>query len=168
MKQTTKRLLGITAASVLVIGATTGVFARGGFGPGWGGHQGMMGGPGGMHGPFGGRGMMMNADPMAYAEQRLTALKTDLGITADQEAAWTTYAEAVKAKAGLMAVHRATMHGADTVTHEQRLTFHQQGLEQMQKVAGATRELYAVLTPEQQTKVGGLAGPQFGPRCARR
>ena len=45
MKQTTKRILGIAAASALVIGATTGVFARGGFGPGWGGHHGMMGGP---------------------------------------------------------------------------------------------------------------------------
>ena len=28
MKQTTKRILGIAAASALVIGATTGVFAR--------------------------------------------------------------------------------------------------------------------------------------------
>ena len=53
MKQTTKYLLGFAAASALVIGATNGVFARGGFGPGWGGHQGMMGGPGGMGGPFG-------------------------------------------------------------------------------------------------------------------
>lgn len=164
MKKTTKRLLGITAASVLVIGATTGVFARGGFGPGWGGHHGMMGGPGGMRGTFGGPGMMMRGDPVAYAEQRLTALKTDLGVTADQEGAWSTYADAVTAKAGLMASHRTTMFGPETLTPDQRLTFHQQGLEQMQKVTGATRDLYAVLTPEQQTKVGGLVGP----RCALR
>lgn len=42
MKQTTKYLLGIAAAYALVMGAS-GVFARGGFGPGWGGHHGMQG-----------------------------------------------------------------------------------------------------------------------------
>ena len=47
MKQITKRILGIAAASALVICATTGVFARCGFGTDWGGHHGMMGGPGG-------------------------------------------------------------------------------------------------------------------------
>jgi len=37
----------------------------------------------------------------------------------------------------------------------------------MQKVTGATSDLYAVLAPEQQTKTGGLVGPKFGPQYAR-
>ena len=66
MKQTTKRYLGIAAASAIVIGVTTAVFAHGGFGPGWGGHQGMMGNGNGM---MGGRQEMMGGDPVAYADQ---------------------------------------------------------------------------------------------------
>jgi Spy/CpxP family protein refolding chaperone len=164
MKQTTKRILGIAAASALLIGATGGVFARGGYGPGWGGHHGMMGGPGGMGGMSGGPGWMMGGDPVAYTEQQLTQLKTDLGITPEQETAWNAYAEAVQAKAGLMAAHRQAMFGNATVTPEQRQSFHQQGLEQMRQVTQARRDLYAALTPEQQAKAGGL----IGPRCAAR
>ena len=157
MKQTTKRILGIAAASALVIGATTGVFARGGFGPGWGGHHGMMGGPGGP-------GRMMGGDPVAYAEQRLARQKTTLGITPEQEAAWNIYADAVKGKAGLMVAHRQVMFSSGGVTAEQRQAFHQQGLAQMQQLTAAGRGLQAVLTPEQQTRFGGL----IGPRCAAR
>ena len=175
MKQTTKYVLGIAAASALIIGASSGVFARGGFGPGWGGHHGMMGGPGGMMGGpgnmmggpggmRGGPGMMMSGDPVAFTDQRITQLKTTLGITPEQETAWSAYAEAVKGKAGLMVSHRQAMWGPDGVTADQRLGFHQQGLEQMQKVTAATRDLYSVLTPEQQAKAGGL----IGPRCAAR
>lgn len=163
MKQTTKYILGITAASVLIIGATSGVFARGGFGPGWGGHHGMMGGAGGMMGGPGGMrggpGMMMGGDPVAYTDQRLTQLKTTLGITPEQQSTWNTYAEALTAKAGLMASHRQTMFGSGGVTPEQRLEFHQQGLAQMQKVTDAGSGLYAALTPEQQAKAGNLVGP---------
>jgi len=43
MKQTTKRFLGIAAACAVLIGAAGGAFARGGYGPGWGGPGGMMG-----------------------------------------------------------------------------------------------------------------------------
>ena len=164
MKQTTKRFLGFAVASALVIGAATGVFARGGFGPGWGGHHGMMGGPGGMQGPFGGPGMMTGGDPVAYADQRLTRLETTLGISPEQEGAWNAYADAVKGKAGLMAAHRQAMFGTGGVTADQRLSFHQQGLAQMQQLTAAIRDLYAVLTPEQQAKTGGL----IGPRCVAR
>ena len=155
MKQTTKYILGVAAASALIIGATSGVFARGGFGPGWGGHHGMMGGPGGMRG---GPGMMMGSDPVAYTDQRLTKLKTTLDITPEQESAWSTYAEALKGRAGLMTAHRQAMFGG-TVSPEQHLSFHQQGMVQMQKVTDASSGLYAVLTPEQQAKAGNLAGP---------
>ena len=155
MKQTTKRYLGIAAASAIVIGVTTGVFAHGGFGPGWGGHQGMMGGHQGM---MGGRQEMMGGDPVAYADQQLTKLKTVLGITADQDGTWSAYEEAVKGKAAVMFSHRQTMSAGGMATPEQRFDFHQQGLDQMQKVTIASRDLYTELTPEQQARAGNLIG----------
>jgi len=113
----------------------------------------------------GGPGWMMGADPVAYTDQQLTQLKTNLGITPEQETAWNAYAEAVQARAALMATHREAMFGAGTVTPEQRMSFHEQGLAQMQKVTTARRDLYAALTPEQQAKADGLL---VGPRCAFR
>ena len=173
MKQTNKRILGIAVASAIAVGIATGVYAHGGFGagygPGWGGHHGMMGGPGGkfgrhggpgwmMGGQRGGPGWMMGGDPVAYADQQLSDLKTSLQINADQEAAWKAYEEAVKAKAAVMLSHREVMRGSGMPDAEQRLAFHQQGLEQMQKVTAAGRNLYESLTPEQQAKSGNLTG----------
>ncbi|MCU7917054.1 MAG: Spy/CpxP family protein refolding chaperone [Candidatus Thiodiazotropha sp. (ex Epidulcina cf. delphinae)] len=162
MKQTTKRYLCIAVASALVIGVTTGVFARGGFGPGWGGHHGMMGGPGGMHDLGVGPGLMMRGDSVAYVDQQLTRLKDTIGITSDQEIAWNAYAETMKGKAGLMLAHRQAMFGSGQITPEQRLIFHEQGLEQMQKITTASRDLHAILTPEQQAKAGNLIGFRHG------
>ncbi len=168
MKKTTKQFLGIAAASVLVASVASGVFAHGGFGPGfgpgWGGNHGMMGGPGGMHGPGGGPGWMMRGDPVAYADQQLTGLKSTLDISADQEDAWNTYEAAVKGKLGVMLSHRQSMFGSGQIAPEERFTFHQQGLEQMQKVITARRDLYAVLTPEQQERAGNLIGLHHGLR----
>ena len=166
MKQTTKRSLVVAAVSALTLGAATGAFARGGFGPGWGGHHGMMGG-GRMHAGFGGPGWMASADPVASAQKQLAELETTLAITPEQESAWTAYADAVTNKAALMASHREVMH-AGALAPDQRLAFHQQGLEQMRKVITASDDLYAVLSPEQQAKATGLVGPRFGPRCAAR
>lgn len=106
----------------------------------------------------GGPGWMMSGNPLAVADQQLTELKTTLSITADQEGVWNAYAEAVKGKTGLMIAHRQTMMGSDSIAPEQRLAFHEQGLEQMQKVSTASRDLYSVLTPEQQSKAGNLIG----------
>jgi hypothetical protein len=174
MTQTTKRTLGILAAAATLVVATGGVIAAGGngpdsgtswYGPGRMGGWGMMGGPG-MMGPgmmggpgmIGGPGMMMSGDPVAYTQQELTELKTRLGITPAQETAWNAYASALLGRAGLMTAHRQVMLGSAPVTPEQGLTFHQQGMAQMQQVATATRDLYAVLTPEQQAKASSLLG----------
>jgi len=161
MKQTTKMFLGIAATSFLVIGASSGVLAQGGVGPGWGGHQGMMGG--GMHRMSAGAGPMMVGDPVALTTERLGALKEKLKITAEQEGAWQTYADAVQAQAGLMAAHRQVMHSG-TLSADQHQTFHQQGLEQMQKLSDATGALLAVLTPEQQVRADGLLGRHWAAR----
>lgn len=167
MKQTSKQLIAIATASALVIGAAGAVFAHGygygyGDGPGWGGHHSMMGGPTGMHGPFGGPGRMGGGFPMAAGAQDVDQLKASLGITADQEAAWTAYADAVAGKAELRNTHRAARFGGSPITADQRLEFRQQGAAQMQKLVDATRDLYAALTPAQKAEAGNL----LGPRCA--
>ena len=155
MKKTSQRFLSIAAASVLIIGATTGAFARGGLGPG------------GQHGPCHGPPWTMSDDPLAYADQRLSQLKTNLAITPEQEGAWNAYAEAVRDKAALRASHRQAMLGSGAITAEQRLSFHQEGLAQRQKLAAARRDLYAALTPAQQASAGRQLGPHRGPRWAR-
>ncbi len=146
MKQTNKRILTLTAVTALAIGVAGGVYARGGFGPGWGGPHGMMGGPG-----------MMGGGPGLFQTQNLDQLKTDLAITPEQEAAWNSYAEAVKAKVTLMDSHRQAMLDG-TVTPDQRFTFHQEGQAQMQKVFAARQALYGVLTPEQRSKTANPVG----------
>jgi len=153
MKQTTKRVLTLTAVSALIIGAAGGVFARGGFGPGWGGHHGMMGGGPG----YGGGPGMMGGGRGMFQAQNLDQIKTNLGITPEQEPAWNAYADAVQARTDLMNSHRQAMFSG-TVTPDQRLAFHQEGLAQMQKVVEARQALYATLTPEQQARGGYLTG----------
>ena len=155
MQQTTKRVLGIAALSALAIGVTTTIIARPGFGPGWTGHHGMMGGPRGMHG-MGGPGWMMSGDPTTNVAQRLTELKGSLDITADQEAAWNAYAAAVEGRVGLMQAHRQSMLNSGPPSPEQRLAFHQQGFNQMQQVRHTRQGLLQVLTPEQQSRAGNL------------
>lgn len=167
MKTRTKKLIGAAAVSGLILAAGAAVYAHGGpgYGPGmgWGGQHGMMGGHGGMHG-FGGSGFMRGGDPVAYADERLDALKADLGISADQENAWNAYADAVRAKAQLMVAHRQIMHssGGPQLNTEQRVNMMQQGAEQMQNLAKATGDFYATLSPEQQSKADELLGRQFG------
>lgn len=179
MKQRTKRYLSILATSALVIGVTGAVLAHGGYGPGpgsgWGGHQGMMGSPGRIHNPggmmmgapggmhnsggmMGSPGGMMGTNPVAFTDQRLTELKSILAVTPEQETAWKAYADTLKGRAAMMTSHRQLMFGSEQITPEQRFAFHQQGLDQMQKTATASRDLYNSLTPEQQSKAGNLIG----------
>jgi hypothetical protein len=138
-------------------GMGRGMMGRG-MGPGMMGGPGLMRGPGGMGGP----GMlgpgMMSGNPIAYADQRLTRLKAALGITPQQESTWDAYAEAVKGQAGMMLAHRQALMGNTAITPEQRRAFMEQGQAQRRQVAGASRNLYAVLTPEQREKAGGLPG----------
>ncbi|MCU7837670.1 MAG: Spy/CpxP family protein refolding chaperone [gamma proteobacterium symbiont of Taylorina sp.] len=157
MNKTSKQIIGTVAISALVIGLASGVFARGGFGPGWGGHHGMMNGPMGYGTGYGHAAMMMN-NPTEYTEQQLANLKSKIGITVDQETAWNDYVNEIKAKTGLMQVHRQTRFENRHAFQEQQQNFHQQGLAQMQKVFAARKNLSTVLTPEQQAKVGNLIG----------
>jgi hypothetical protein len=184
MNSGTKKLIGAAAVSGLILAAGAAVYAHGGpgFGPGammggWGGQHGMMGGPGGMHGFGGGQGHMWSGDPVAYTDVRLTDLKETLGITAEQEETWNSYVEAVRGRAQLMVAHREIMRnsGGPEMTTDQRIGLMQQGADQMQRIATATADLYAILSAEQKSKAdeslgtGFRRGPRhgYGPRWTR-
>ena len=149
MKQSMNRLSGLVAMSALALAVTTAVFAQGDQGtPGY---PEMMGGPG-----------MMGMGPGAFGSvadttKRLTDLKGELGITADQENVWKAYAQAAINQSALMNAHRQTMwSGAMPPPIDQRATMHQQGWQMMQQTAQATKDLYQTLTPEQQSKANTL------------
>ena len=125
-----------------------------GAGPGMG--PGMMGrGAGAQHG-FG--------DPAAY----LDSLKTDLKISATQDAAWTEYADAVKATATQMqGVHQTMYDSMGTATWQERRDMMNRMFETRQQafdaVHAAAVKLLPTLDAAQKAKaersLPGLAGP---------
>jgi hypothetical protein len=176
MRNTRNVLIGILAAAGLAA-ASAGVYADppGGFGPGAGGcafGAGMAGGGygpgmtgGGPRGGFG-PGAAAGAGPVERADARLAYLKNELKITAEQESAWDAYATQVKAQAATMAAFHA--QGPSTAqSAAERIEQHAARMklraEQAQKLSAAVKDLYAVLTPEQQTIANQhFGGPRFG------
>ena len=152
MKRSLKIFLGLAAAASLVATAYAQVPFQG---PGF--YRGM----GAMHGG------PMFGDPSARAEQHLTYLKGQLNISPAQESQWQAFADAVKQQAQTMVAMRASMQSpAGTVTErmDQRTAFMKLGLDNMQAIDNAAKELYAALTPEQKAAFD-QAGPGagFGP-----
>jgi len=158
MKRVQKILAGTVGA--LTLAAMTAVVAApygemGGMGMG--GFQGM-GGMGMMHGGMagGGAGVMSG--------QNLDQLKTQLGITSQQEPAWLAFASKATEQAGLMQATHAQRHqeaNAPTAVPDrmaQRIGSMTQHLEGMKAVNAALNDLYAVLTPEQRK----IADTRFG------
>jgi LTXXQ motif family protein len=113
------------------------------------------------HGASGGasHGRGHSGDPAATADQRLSRLKADLKITSAQEPAWTAYAEQIKQHAGEMQAMHGTMHeGTSGNTRpsaperaERQAQFAKKQQEHLERLAVLTKDLYAVLTPEQKT-----------------
>lgn len=135
---------------------------RGGYGPGM-----MGGGPRGGYGP----GAAYGAGPTDRAEARLSFLKNELKITADQEAAWDAYAKQVKTRAETMqAFHAQGPITAETPAEriEQHASRMKLRADQEQAMGGVVKDLFAVLTPEQKTIAnqyfGGTRIGQAGPR----
>jgi len=154
MKQSNTSLAGLIVVSALALGAATAAFAAGSQGTG--GYPGMMGGPGMMGDPgmMGGPGMMGTP---ADTAKRLDQVKAELAITPAQEDAWNAYQQAMVTQSALMNAHRQTMwNGSMPPSVGQRTDMHQQGFATMQQRLKATRDLYQVLTPEQQTKANTL------------
>jgi hypothetical protein len=160
MKQSTKTLTGLIAASALLVGASGAAFS--GSDQSTSGYPGRMGGPGMM----GGQGMM-GASP-ADTAARLGNLKRELAITPAQDAAWNAYRQAVIDQSALMNAHRQTMWSGQTLpTADQRVAMHQQGWPMMQQTAQSADALYRSLTPEQRSKAGSLLAFQPGRGAVR-
>jgi len=136
-----------------------GMMGQGTMGPGMG--MGMGQGPG--------RGMMMGgpATMGAMIDGRLAYLKAELGITAEQTAAWDGYAAAVKARVGTMQeMHRGMVTAMQSGTAPARMDARIKGMEAMveamKAVKPAMEKLYAALTDEQKKAADQLIGMDCG------
>jgi len=194
MKRTTKIALAVGAA--LSLGLAAGQLTAhpadegwGGNGPGYGMHGYGMHGYGmhgyGMHGygrgPGSGMGYGMPGYGMGYgaypggAEERLAGLKSELGITAEQEPAWQAFVESVKQReeerAAMFAKRREAQAAASLPERlAQRDEFFKQRQAEQQASTAALKELYAALSPQQKAiadeRFGGF-GPRVGSAYGR-
>jgi LTXXQ motif family protein len=175
-------ILGGVAAVVLLTGGwayaqSTGfgpmfMHGPGGMGPGM--MHGMMAGrmgPGMMHGMMG-PGMMGGGQ--AFTDPaRMDALKADLAIKPEQEAAWNKYATALKDTAETMKAAFETvgndLKDAGPQDHFAQMTkFHELGQTQFNSVEAAANELLATLDDAQKVKAQeSLPGLAFGPGVMR-
>jgi hypothetical protein len=189
-------IIGAVAATVVLAGGWAFAHGPGGFGPSFmQGHGGP--GPGMMHhkggmgpgmGPGMGRGMMQHqggargrgmmhggAGPAQFAPERLGALKTELGITAAQDAAWTKYAKSVQDAASTIGKTRSDVdpNAVRNMTPADRFAFvtklREQAQTQFTAVQTAANELLGVLDEAQKAKARTvLPGLAFGPPVAMR
>ena len=110
------------------------------------------------------------AGPTQFDPARLETLKTELGITAVQEPAWTSYAATVQDAAAAMKTTREGIN-PDTISKmspQDRFAFATKIREQMQKqfaaVKTAAEDLLATLDDTQKAKARQtLPGLAFGP-----
>jgi hypothetical protein len=194
MKRTTKIALAVGAALSLGVAATV-ANAHGmgwGGGPGYG--MGWGGGPGygmgyGMHGygmgpgygpgaggapcygpgPGYGPGARFGGYP-GGVEDRLAAMKSELGITANQEGAWKSYADTVKKnaetrQAWFEKMREARSSGSAPEMLAQRAEIAKQRQAELESTAKVFKNLYASLSDEQKQiadqTLGGF-GPGYG------
>lgn len=91
--------------------------------------------------------------------EKLSAVKTELGITKDQEAAWDNYTAAVQAHIALgQASHQAMWTPQGGAIGPSQNNLHQAMWESRQKVSDALQNLRSVLLPAQQQKARSLLG----------
>ncbi len=191
MKRATKVL--ITIGSALSLGLAAAAVSAQPYGPGWGGgpmggyapgwHMGGYGpGPGYGMGPGYGRGYgmgpgMMGGHGPGYGtgpqarfggyygnvDDHLAALKTQLGITAKQDAAWQAFAKNAKQQSENRQAWFAKMQQARSAASApeflaQRAEILKQREAEAEANATALKDLYAALTPEQKA----IADQSFG------
>jgi len=184
MKRATKIIVGAAAALSLGLAAAAvsaqpygpGGWHMGGYGPGYGPGPGMMGGYGpgygrgpgvGGYGPGYGRGpqAMWGGYPGA-AEDQLTGLKSELGITDKQEGAWQAYANSVKKQseghqARWSKMQQARGAGSAPEFLAQQTEIMKERQAELEASAKAMKDLYAALTPEQKA----IADQDLGGAC---
>jgi LTXXQ motif family protein len=184
MKRTTKIALAVGAALSLGLGVAavsahpygmgwdSGYGAGPGYGMGYGMHgygpQGYGMGPGwGMRGYGTGPQGMFGA---GTAEERLAGLKSELGITAQQDTAWQAFVKSAKERdesrqAWFTKMREARAAGTLPELLAQQDEVFKQHQAERQAAASALKSLYAALTPEQKAiadqRFGGF-GPGYG------
>lgn len=160
-----KRATKIAVAVGLALGLGTAVVVAQPYGGG----GGMMGG-GMMGGRMmgGGPGMMGGGGYGYNVEDRLTAQKSALKITPEQEDLWKAYADVAKKQADVrFAQHEAMWKSAPSSSaerYELHSKFMAQRAEQHEALSTAYKSLYAVLTPEQRAVADQRGGFGYGPR----
>jgi periplasmic protein CpxP/Spy len=141
MKSSRKIIAAIVTAGIMAIGAVA-VAAPGA--DDCGGRSAMM--RDGMHGA--------NFDPAARVDQRLSRLKADLKITAEQEPLWQAFAEKAKSEAGKGFQAMQEQAKDTTLTAPERMTrmtdMMKQRVAAMESVNEAFNHLYQGVTPEQR------------------
>lgn len=169
MKKTALLIGGVAAATLLVGGLALaqtsdhGPGAMRGMGPGMHGQMGGMHGQmgAGMHGQMGGmRGQMGpgGSGLTQFDPARIETLKTELGITAAQEPAWTKYATAIQDAAATMKTTRESVdpESVSKLSPADRFAFvtkmREQGQKQFETVQTAANELLTTLDDAQKAK----------------
>ncbi len=135
-----------------------------GSGSGWGMGPGMMVGRGMMGGMgiMGGCPMMGGGGKMtSHVEGRIAFLKAELGITDQQQAAWSAYADAVRKNLGSMqSMHKTMMTAMQADGAVERLDAHiammESRLASLKEVKGPLVSLYGVLGADQKQKADDL------------
>jgi hypothetical protein len=128
-----------------------------------------------MHGGMGMGGMrhgLMMGGAFGDPAEHLAALKTELGITAAQEAAWNTYAKALQDTAAAMRAQHQDFDPAaiHAMSDQDRLAFFTQRFDEHQKAFASVKTAAEKLTPAlnevQKAKakyiLPGVASPGFG------
>ena len=106
-------------------------------------------------------GMAMGADTTTLVADRITALKTELGITDAQKAAWDAYAATLTTNLqGMQAMRQTMMKVMEAKTPVERLdarvTAMDAHLASMKALKPALTALYAVLSDQQKTKASQI------------
>jgi LTXXQ motif family protein len=146
------------------MGYGMGPWMMGGYGPGYGMGPGMMYGYGAGYGR--GPQATYNATP-GNANEGFAALKSELGITAKQDAAWQAFVKNAKKQdenrqAWFAKMQQARSAGSAPELLSQQAEFMKQREAEMEANAAALKNLYATLTPEQKAiadQVFGGIGP---------
>ena len=168
MKRTHTLIAGLIAA---VLSGTA--FAQMGKGCDGMGPMGMGPGMGPMAGQGGpmGRHVGMKYDPAQRAERHLSALKTELKLTAEQEPLWQAFAEKAQGQAGKGMAALRTQAADTKLSAPERMaqmeTLMAERLTAMKGVHESFNRLYAALTPEQKAvadKHHAQMGQGMGPR----
>lgn len=115
-----------------------------------------------------GRGQMQGMHRMgAMVEGRLAYLKTELELKSPQEAAWESYADAVRGRVEVMKGMRhammTTMQNGNAIERmETRISGMEAMVEALKAVKPATEKLYAVLDEKQKKTADQLIGAHCG------